>query len=57
MEKIDHRPDCQLGLLEVPGLCTCDFDQRMRLAQRFKDADKRVSLDEMNRFATPGFEE
>lgn len=50
---MNHRPDCQLLTVETYGLCTCDFDQRMRLAERFKNADKRVTLADLNKFAIP----
>lgn len=29
-QPIDHRSDCQLLTIETYGLCTCDFDDRMR---------------------------
>lgn len=27
---MDHREDCQLLTVETYGLCTCDFDERMK---------------------------
>lgn len=40
-----------------PCICGMDtlpvFKERVRLAERFKDADKRVTLADLNRFAIP----
>lgn len=36
-DDIEHLDDCQLDLDGAPGLCTCDFDKRMRAAGRARD--------------------
>lgn len=44
---MDHREDCELLTVETHGLCTCDFDARMRQAERDRIRDEGLArLDE-----------
>lgn len=43
---MDHRPDCQLLTVETYGLCTCDFDQRMK-AMTSQNTAARTAIAEM----------
>lgn len=36
----EHRPTCQIHFTEVPGLCTCDFDQRRKQELAARDASE-----------------
>ena len=42
-----HRDTCQIHFTEVPGLCTCDFDQRRKqeLAAREADPQSQYAAD------------
>lgn len=43
-----HRPDCQLLTVPIYGLCTCDFDQRVK-------ADKKSNYRSIGDWVRRGF--
>ena len=47
---MEHRKDCELLTVETYGLCTCDFDKRMK-----NEAEARV-LAVRGSYDAPGFE-